>query len=101
LATCLDTYLAGLLQRWRSWMAQVLPSRRDDIIIRRYKLSGSPQPSLADLGDEYGISRERVRQLEKDALKRLRHPERRRRLERIALETAKEILGRSDPGGCN
>jgi len=97
----LDTYLAGLLQRWRSWMAQVLPSRRDDIIIRRYKLSGSPQPSLADLGDEYGISRERVRQLEKDALKRLRHPERRRRLERIALETAKEILGRSDPGGCN
>jgi len=51
------------------------------------------------LSNEYGISRERVRQLEKDALKRLRHPARRRRLERIALETAKEILSRSDPGG--
>ena len=89
-------------------MAEVLPSRRDDIVVRRYSLNGLPPPTLADpsgrasgrsLSDEYGISRERVRQLEKDALKRLRHPA--RRLERIALETAKEVLGRSDPGGCN
>jgi RNA polymerase primary sigma factor len=82
-------------------MAEILPSRRDDIIIHRYSLNGPPRPSLANLGNEYGISRERVRQLEKDALKRLRHPARRRRLERIALETAKEILGESEPGGCN
>jgi RNA polymerase primary sigma factor len=80
-------------------MAEILPSRRDDIIIHRYSLNGPPRPSLANLGNEYGISRERVRQLEKDALKRLRHPARRRRLERIALETAEEILGESDPGG--
>jgi DNA-directed RNA polymerase sigma subunit (sigma70/sigma32) len=97
----LDAYVAGLLRRWRSWMAEILPSRRDDIVVRRYGLNGPPRPTLADLSDEYGISRERVRQLEKDALKRLRHPARRRRLERIALETAKEILGRSDPAGCN
>jgi DNA-directed RNA polymerase sigma subunit (sigma70/sigma32) len=90
----LDTYLAGLLQRWQSWMAEILPSRRDDIIIRRYSLNGPPRPSLAHLGNEYGISRERVRQLEKDALKRLRHPARRRRLGHIAVEVAEEILNR-------
>ena len=27
----LDAYLGGLLRRWRSWMAEILPSRRDDI----------------------------------------------------------------------
>ena len=122
----LDAYLGRLLGRWRTWMAEVLPSRRDDIpstgsghrIVRHYGLKGPPRPTLADpsgraprlssaksswrsLSNEYGISRERVRQLEKDALKRLRHPARRRRLERIALETAKELLSGSDPGGCN
>ena len=97
----LDAYLGGLLRRWRSWMAEVLPSRRDDIAVRRYGLNGGPRPSLAELSDEYGISRDRVRQLEKDVLKRLRHPARRSRLERIALETAKKVPGRSDPGGCN
>ncbi|MBM4467623.1 MAG: hypothetical protein FJ014_19065, partial [Chloroflexi bacterium] len=66
----LDDYLAGLLRRWRSWMAEILPSRRDDIVVRRYGLNGSPRPSLAHLGHEYGISRERVRQLEKSAMKR-------------------------------
>ncbi|MBC8492940.1 MAG: hypothetical protein H8D43_04065 [Chloroflexi bacterium] len=90
----LDTYLAGLLQRWRSWMAEILPSRRDNIIIRRYSLNGSPRPSLANLGNEYGISRERVRQLEKSALKRLRYPTRKRKLEHIALATAEDILDR-------
>ena len=90
----LDTYLPGLLRRWQSWMAEILPSRRDDIIIRRYSLNGSPRPSLANLGNEYGISRERVRQLEKDALKRLRHPARKRKLEHIALATAEDILDR-------
>ncbi|MBM4464433.1 MAG: hypothetical protein FJ014_02500 [Chloroflexi bacterium] len=97
----LDDYLAGLLRRWWSWMAEILPSRRDDIIVRRYGLNGSPRPSLAHLGHEYGISRERVRQLEKSALKRLRYPARRRRLERIAVETAREIFGGSDRGGCD
>jgi len=73
----------------------------EDIYGRRYGLNGRPRPSLAKLSDECGISRERVRQLEKDALKRLRHPARRRRLESIALETAKEILGEPGSGGCN
>jgi len=89
----LDAHLAGLLRRWRSWMAETLPSRRDDIIIRRYGLNGRPQPTLADLGDEYGISRQRVYQLETSALGRLRLPSRRRRLEHMALEVAEEILG--------
>jgi len=52
-----------------------------------------PLPPLAELSDEHCISRERLRQLEKDTLKRLRHPARRRRLEHMALEVAEEILG--------
>ncbi len=88
----LDAYLATLLRRWRSWIAETLPSRRDDVIVRRYGLNGASQPTLADL-DEYGISRQRVHQLETSALGRLRLPSRRRRLEHMALEVAGEILG--------
>jgi len=68
----LDAYLAGLLRRWRTWMVEILPSRRDDIpstgsghrIVRRYGLNGRPRSSLADpsgrapgrsLSNEYGI----------------------------------------------
>jgi len=91
----LDAYLTGLSQRWCSWMAEILPSRRGDII-RRYSLNGRPQQTLADLRDEYGVSRQRVQQLKTDALKRLRLPARRRKLERTALEIAEEILERPE-----
>jgi AraC-like DNA-binding protein len=38
----LDVYLAMLLRRWRSWMAETLPSRRNDVIVRRYGLNSRP-----------------------------------------------------------
>jgi len=37
-------------------MAEILPSRRDGIIIRRYGLNSRPGPTLSDLSDEYGTS---------------------------------------------
>lgn len=60
----------------RAALAQMLrrvPSRERHILVRRYGLEGDVPRSLAEIGEELGITRERVRQLEQGALERLRH----------------------------
>ena len=46
--------------------------RQRGVLQRRFGLGGAPQQSLADIGRELGISRERARQLQEEGLKRLR-----------------------------
>jgi len=49
-----------------------LPKRQKEIIIHRFGLSSQKPKTLAMLGSTYGITRERVRQIEAGALKTLR-----------------------------
>ena len=49
-----------------------LDPRSADIIRSRYGLTDGRQHKLADIGLKHGISAERVRQLEREALQRLR-----------------------------
>lgn len=51
-----------------------LPSRLQRITVARYGLAGHPGRTLRQLGAELGLSGERVRQLQQDALAWLRHP---------------------------
>jgi RNA polymerase sigma factor (sigma-70 family) len=51
-----------------------LPDRLRQIIIARYGLDGVPPRSLRQLGADLGLSHERIRQLQQDALAWLRHP---------------------------
>lgn len=51
-----------------------LPERLQDVVTRAYGLDGQPACSLAALGREYGVTRERVRQWRNDALVLLRLP---------------------------
>lgn len=53
-----------------------LPQRQRRIIVARYGLAGTPIRLLGDLGAELGLSGERVRQLQQEALAWLRHPAR-------------------------
>ncbi|CUR54099.1 RNA polymerase principal sigma factor HrdD [metagenome] len=50
----------------------LLDDRAADIIRSRYGLSDGRQHKLADIGAKHGISAERVRQLEREALQKLR-----------------------------
>lgn len=50
-----------------------LPARERAIIDARFGLGGGEPKTLEDIGKEFGISRERVRQLQNVALDRLRH----------------------------
>ena len=91
----LQPYLSQLAQCWQDVVRSELPERHADIIIRRYALNNQPPPTLADMGDEYGISRQRVQQLEQAGIKRLRSPRRRQLLQDMALKAVCEVSGLS------
>ena len=53
-----------------------LPKRLQQVIVGRYGLGDNPPRTLKQLGAELGVTGERVRQLEQEALAWLRHPAR-------------------------
>jgi len=53
-------------------LVEQLDERAADIIRARYGLVDGRQHKLADIGAKHGISAERVRQLEREALQKLR-----------------------------
>ncbi len=61
-------------------MISDLSDREIDIITKRYGLYGEKPQTLGEIGDELGISRERVRQLELKALDKLRKKALRKKL---------------------
>jgi RNA polymerase primary sigma factor len=50
-----------------------LPERQRRVLVRRYGLDGEKPATLADLGEELEVSRERVRQLQREAERALRN----------------------------
>jgi RNA polymerase primary sigma factor len=46
----------------------------------RFGLDDGRQRTLEEVGREFGVTRERIRQLEAKALRKLRHPSRAKRL---------------------
>jgi RNA polymerase primary sigma factor len=46
----------------------------------RYGLHDGRQRTLEEVGREFGVTRERIRQIEAQALRKLRHPSRARKL---------------------
>jgi RNA polymerase primary sigma factor len=60
------------LQRALQLLLPVLSDRERDVIEWRYGLRGGQPRTLAEIGKQIGVSRERVRQIEKQALEALR-----------------------------
>jgi RNA polymerase primary sigma factor len=69
-----------LLQEQLQEILQTLPPREVRILQLRYRLDGGEAYTLEQVGKKMGITRERVRQIEAQALSRLRHPTYSRRL---------------------
>ena len=58
-----------------------LTTKESEIVQYRFGLNGRSPLSLKEIGDRYNLTKERIRQIEKKALKRLQHPNRARRLQ--------------------
>ncbi len=57
-----------------------LTDSEKEILNMRYGLNGYSPLSLQQIGDKFKLSKERIRQIEKKAIRRLRHPSRSREL---------------------
>ncbi len=53
------------------WLEQ-LPERQREVLMRRFGLAGFEAATLETVGEQIGLTRERVRQIQVDALRRLR-----------------------------
>ena len=64
----LDDDLAASIDHWLSDLTE----KQRDVVIRRFGLRGHESCTLEEVGKEIGLTRERVRQIQVEALKRLR-----------------------------
>ncbi len=65
---------ASMLREQIEEVLQKLPERERKIIQLRYGLKDGRYRTLEEVGVEFGITRERIRQIEAVALRKLRHP---------------------------
>jgi len=60
------------MHRQLQWMLGTLPKRHREVLVRRYGLEGDSDETHAEIGARLGVGEERSRQLEREALHRLR-----------------------------
>lgn len=75
-----DTVTQNLLHEHLKEVLNTLPPREVRILQLRYGLLDGQSYTLEEVGRKMGVTRERVRQIEAQALSRLRHPGHRRKL---------------------
>lgn len=51
----------------------ILSEREKEVLIKRYGIDGEKPKSLEEVGKEYSVSRERIRQIEMRAIRKLKH----------------------------
>jgi len=71
-----EALIDGALKQEINEVLNTLSRKEADIIEYRFGLNGRRPMSLKEIGSRYKLTKERIRQIEKKALKRLQHPSR-------------------------
>jgi RNA polymerase primary sigma factor len=78
--TPIQSAYTKLLREKIEEVLDTLPSREARILRLRFGLENGHNYTLEEVGEKFGLTRERIRQIESKALRRLRHPRRSRQL---------------------
>ncbi len=76
-----DVASRELLKQQLEEVLGTLTPREAAVVRMRFGLSGDKARTLEEVGREFGVTRERIRQIEAKALKKLKHPSRRKKLQ--------------------
>ena len=75
-----ESAIAYDLRRQTESVLETLSPKEREVIRMRFGLTDGAEPTLAELGEKFSLTRERIRQIEAAALRKLREPSRSRRL---------------------
>jgi len=78
------------LKEYTSQVLRTLTPREERVIKMRFGLEDGSEHTLEEVGQSFQVTRERIRQIEAKALRKLRHPSRSRKL-RAFVEGVKEL----------
>ena len=82
----LDAVTDQMLREQIKRVLDSLEGREERVIRLRFGLDDGRPRTLEEVGHEFGLTRERIRQIEAHALRKLRHPSRSRKLREFATE---------------
>lgn len=69
-----------------------LTDREEQVIRMRFGIGDGSEHTLEEVGQRFSVTRERIRQIEAKALRKLRHPSRSRKLKAFLENTGQEAL---------
>ena len=75
-----ESTIAFDLRRQTESVLETLSPKEREVIRMRFGLNDGAEPTLAELGEKFSLTRERIRQIEAAALRKLREPSRSGRL---------------------
>ena len=76
LDSCINTNLADKID----FVLQTLSYREEKVLRKRFGISEMQEHTLVEVGQDFDVTRERIRQIEAKALNKLRHPSRSKHL---------------------
>ena len=82
----LDAAIQGKLCETTTWVLASLTPREERVLRMRFGIGMNTGQTLEEVGQQFSVTRERIRQIEVEALRKLKHPSRSRLL-RSFLDT--------------
>ncbi|HEY1500815.1 MAG TPA: RNA polymerase sigma factor RpoD [Acidobacteriaceae bacterium] len=84
-----DAVISVNLKEYTSQVLRTLTPREERVVKMRFGLEDGSEHTLEEVGQSFQVTRERIRQIEAKALRKLRHPSRSRKL-RAFVDTVHE-----------